>query len=710
MKIRIALFALLLSLAPAIVRSQTFTVYTSLGKASATYTSYDWLSSYYDVTFENLGGTVFELDFFTFLGYLITIESESPKVKVQWSNTYDSDDYRLLEIKEGAEYLKYDFKSKVQTTMFSTTDSIVAMKEALKAFANGLDATKFKGSGSSYTSTPSTGSLNSTVINNGDKVYLNYPGEMYSTFDLKSNTTAQSTLRGQGLSQTKIDDIASYSEETNWPYGINTLDERTSIRHKFRQYNCYQIGNFDGKVVLEVPYDKNQHMDAGMRPTRTIYFIVGKVGIKPASFYYKEGLPKISITDPGELYSTIDLGASSTAMAAMRSAGMSEPLIQEVLANSTESSWPEGLNTLDERLSARDNIKSFNAYQIAYYDEKVILLIPKEGNRHVPSTMLPNTDMYMVLGTEGLSGVNRYFKRSTVDVAGIKTSAPATTTTSTTTSSGSGGKTWAKAKIYDSGKMYTTYNLSGDATAMGVLYDKGYTQKLIDDILYYANESRWPQGISTLSNWQNNREVVNEYNAYQVASFGDKQILYIPKDQNVHMPQHMQISHDFFMVIGSAGVTISTYSSIPMPSKFQGTAATRPGSSTTSTVTSSSSVTWDLENLSEVKIVNVGRLYSTYNLSTDYDAQSTLKNQAISQAKLDDIIMYSTEKNWPEGINTFADRSGHWEDIARYRVWVVGSFDDKVVLLIPKSKNLHMPPDYRPTRDIYFVIGDDGVK
>jgi hypothetical protein len=96
------------------------------------------------------------------------------------------------------------------------------------------------------------------------------------------------------------------------------------------------------------------------------------------------------------------------------------------------------------------------------------------------------------------------------------------------------GKKATTVKITDLGEMYSTYNLS-QAEKTEVTRQLN-NKSLLDEIVRYAKENTWPDGVNTLDDRLANRKIMERYNFYKVASFGNKTIVSVPAEKNQHMP------------------------------------------------------------------------------------------------------------------------------------------------------------------------------
>jgi ABC-type uncharacterized transport system YnjBCD substrate-binding protein len=115
-----------------------------------------------------------------------------------------------------------------------------------------------------------------------------------------------------------------------------------------------------------------------------------------------KGLEKVSITDPGQLYSTYKYEDSD--LATLRSVLENEAQVSYVAEYSSEVTWPDGLSTLQGRTQLQETIKSFNAYELADLGDKHVLMIPAKKNKK--SGVKLTQDIFMIMGTSGIRKIN----------------------------------------------------------------------------------------------------------------------------------------------------------------------------------------------------------------------------------------------------------------------------------------------------------------
>jgi hypothetical protein len=112
----------------------------------------------------------------------------------------------------------------------------------------------------------------------------------------------------------------------------------------------------------------------------------------------------------------------------------------------------------------------------------------------------------------------------------------------------------------------------------------------------------------------------------------------------------------------------------------------------------------------QVKIIDPGELYSTYCLGKSPRDQYELLAQGISNGQLLEICNYSLETAYPMVLTQLEQREKLWEQMKKYNAYLVGNFSDKCVLVIPASRNQRIPKYLIPDKDIYFIMGTNGIK
>jgi len=124
---------------------------------------------------------------------------------------------------------------------------------------------------------------------NRDMALILRPDELYATYDLGNDETARKALEASGMSQPEIDAVVFRSHERNWPDGIDSFDERAPLLNNFKKYKTYVGADWDDKVLVIVPVDKNKSMPKLMRPYVDVYFVYAKTALQVKAQKKKKG-------------------------------------------------------------------------------------------------------------------------------------------------------------------------------------------------------------------------------------------------------------------------------------------------------------------------------------------------------------------------------------------------------------------------------------
>lgn len=110
----------------------------------------------------------------------------------------------------------------------------------------------------------------------------------------------------------------------------------------------------------------------------------------------------------------------------------------------------------------------------------------------------------------------------------------------------------------------------------------------------------------------------------------------------------------------------------------------------------------------QVTVTNLGEMYSTYNMSEA--ERGEVSAQLNNKALLDEIIRYSKENTWPDGVNTLDDRLNSRSTMAKYHFYKVATFGNKTIVSVPKEKNGHMPASFVPTGPMYIIFASSVIE
>lgn len=135
-----------------------------------------------------------------------------------------------------------------------------------------------------------------------------------------------------------------------------------------------------------------------MKLVLMVLIFLGGINIYSQQINYKKFM-KVVLADPGQLYSTyqFDSGDSNAVSVAMKG---KKDLTNMVIEYSREDNWPDGLNTLDDRLALKEILITLKVYLIADLGDKYLIIVPQKVNR---KTRIPFTrDIFFVVGKSGV--------------------------------------------------------------------------------------------------------------------------------------------------------------------------------------------------------------------------------------------------------------------------------------------------------------------
>lgn len=108
-------------------------------------------------------------------------------------------------------------------------------------------------------------------------------GSLQSTSTFTAEDEAE--IKNQS-SAAELEKVKNAYRETQWPSGINELDERLNKRPELGKYHVYKVATLkSGSVVIVAPAEENKHMPADMQSDKDIYFVIANAGFEalPAS-------------------------------------------------------------------------------------------------------------------------------------------------------------------------------------------------------------------------------------------------------------------------------------------------------------------------------------------------------------------------------------------------------------------------------------------
>jgi len=228
--------------------------------------------------------------------------------------------------------------------------------------------------------------------------------------------------------------------------------------------------------------------------------------------------------------------------------------------------------------------------------------------------------------------------------------------------------------------------------AEAALQAVGVTAEQMAQVLTYGDTDHWPEGIKVDSLRLRNQPYIQNYACFRVASYPEdsvlKTIIMVPARENIHMPEAMRPLSDFYLLVPNTSISdVNTGKLRPEISRGP---------------------KW--KNLAPAKILRPEDLYATYDIGRDSVALKALSDRGLSQAEIDAVIFRSTDRNWPDGIDSFEERQKLLPKFTKYKAFLGAKWDDKVLLIIPVEKNKKQPILMRPFVDLYFVYNASAVE
>lgn len=115
-------------------------------------------------------------------------------------------------------------------------------------------------------------------------------------------------------------------------------------------------------------------------------------------FYFDgEKAKEVIISDMGEMYSTYNMSSSEKEELGRQL--NNKALVEEIIRYSKENTWPDAVNTLDERISNRTAMMKYHFYKAGTVGNKTIITIPKAKNGHMSASFIPTGPMYMIFAS-----------------------------------------------------------------------------------------------------------------------------------------------------------------------------------------------------------------------------------------------------------------------------------------------------------------------
>lgn len=247
-------------------------------------------------------------------------------------------------------------------------------------------------------------------------------------------------------------------------------------------------------------------------------------------------------------------------------------------------------------------------------------------------------------------------------------------------------------KIIDTTVLTYAPNVRKDKAAQEAMRSAGLSEEETALILQYGDRDQWPEGIRTDTARATNAPYVQNYVGFRLCDFQEDtsrmSLVMIPAKSNIHMPEGMRPLADFYLVLPERGLE-NVEAQKPRPTISRGPQ-------------------WNKH--AKVKIIKPDQLYAAYELAKDTVGQRAMYKAGMSRPEIDAVIFRSTERNWPDGIDSFEKRYPMLEKFKKYRAYLGARWDDKLLLIVPVEKNRRMPVLMRPFVDLYFIYSATGVE
>lgn len=133
-----------------------------------------------------------------------------------------------------------------------------------------------------------------------------------------------------------------------------------------------------------------------------VFLFAGLNSCTPKFFFDGKKATPVTVTDLGEMYSTYNLSKSEKEE--ILGQLNNKALLDEIIRYSKESTWPDAVNSLDERIAVRTTMLKYHFYKVATFGNKTIVSVPKEKNTHMPAGFIPTGPMYIIFVSTVVKG------------------------------------------------------------------------------------------------------------------------------------------------------------------------------------------------------------------------------------------------------------------------------------------------------------------
>ncbi len=242
------------------------------------------------------------------------------------------------------------------------------------------------------------------------QVRITGPISLDNAPDVRKARNAEAGLAAAGIVPDQLELVNRYGDRSYWPFGLLDDSARVANVPYIQNYTAFRLCSYQvdslPMAIIMVPARDNIHMPEEMRPLVDLYMALPEMALTDVDNgrtrpmisrgpRWKD-LPTAEITKPDDLYATYALAADSVALKALERAAMSPAEIDAVVFRSIETNWPVGINTFDRRYPHIEKFKKYKAYLAAEWGDKVLLIVPWDKNKGMPTVMRPAMDLYFV--------------------------------------------------------------------------------------------------------------------------------------------------------------------------------------------------------------------------------------------------------------------------------------------------------------------------
>lgn len=246
-------------------------------------------------------------------------------------------------------------------------------------------------------------------------------------------------------------------------------------------------------------------------------------------------------------------------------------------------------------------------------------------------------------------------------------------------------------RIVDVSAWKNTSAVQVDATIEAALAASGSTEDLVCAVKNAWNAAAWPSGVRGDSARMANAALIASYQAFRICTFPRDSammaVVMLPAAMNAELPEPMRPDSDLFIVLPERALH-SVVDPRPRPVLSKGPS-------------------W--RNREKVRIEDPARIYAAYDIAADSAAMEAMESAGMSKPEIAAVVFRSTERNWPDGIDSFEKRWPELDLFKKYRAYLGARWGNKALLIVPVEENMRMPPLMRPYMDMYLVFDADAV-